>query len=179
MFSARLVRASSRNCLQAGHSVTVRLLTAYSRPFHAAHSTRYRGATGGPDHSFVRFKRLCWCSRLLMCGGGGWGVRPACQNIAAADFHIQTFWKSTQICSFTAQMEGKFILQRSWHEEGGWEDRKYCCNKINGVENWDPDGVHYHVIMYVWCDAMQCGINLRTFRRKVPPPSSRWQSPFP
>jgi len=74
MFSARLVRASSRNCLQVGRSVAARLLTAYSRPFHAAHSTRYRGATGGPDHIFVRFKRRCWCSRLpCVWGWGGVG----------------------------------------------------------------------------------------------------------
>jgi hypothetical protein len=41
-------------------------------------------------------------SALCVGGGGGvGGVRPACQNIASADFHIQTFLKSTQIYSST------------------------------------------------------------------------------
>jgi hypothetical protein len=91
MFSARLVRASSRNCLLAGRSVTAMLLTAYSRRFHAAHSTRYRDAIGGPDHIFFALKGAADVVVCLLFGGEGGGVRPACQNIAAADFHIQTF----------------------------------------------------------------------------------------
>jgi len=178
MFSARLVRASSRNYLQAGHSVTARLLTAYTRPLHAAHSTRYLGATGGPGHNFVRFKSAADAVVCLVFGGWGeWVQLAKILPLQTSTFkHFESEHKFTILLT---QMEGKFILQRSWHEEGVWEDGSYCCIRLNSVENWDSDGVHYQVIVYLWCEAVQCAMNLRTFRRKFPPPSSGWKSSFP